>query len=92
MHRRAGNSPDLNPIEYVWSIKNARLKRDHTITFLPKLERAIKMMWVRDLSLFLFQKLAHSMPTRIKMKCAWRTRVIRSRASPAVYKCKTVCK
>jgi transposase len=68
MHRRAGNSPDLNPIEYVWSIKNARLKRDHTITFLPKLERAIKMMWVRDLSLFLFQKLAHSMPTKIK-KC-----------------------
>jgi hypothetical protein len=62
-----GNSPDLNPIENVWSIMKARLKRDHTITSLPKLERAIKTMWVRDLPLSLFQKLAHSMPSRIKM-------------------------
>ncbi len=45
----------------------ARLTRDHTITSLPKLERAIKMMQVMDLPLSLFQKLAHSMPTGIKM-------------------------
>jgi hypothetical protein len=62
-----GNSPDLNPIKNVWSIMKARLKRDHTITSLPKLERAIKTMWVSDFPLSLFQELAHSMPTRIKM-------------------------
>ncbi len=44
-----GNSPDLNPIENLWSIMKARLNRDHTITPLPKLERAIKMMWVMGL-------------------------------------------
>jgi hypothetical protein len=49
-----GNSPDLNPIENVWSIMKARLNRDHTITSLPKLERAIKTMWVMDLPLSLF--------------------------------------
>jgi hypothetical protein len=61
------NSLDLNPIEHVWSIMRARLKRDHTITSLPKPERVIKTVWVRDLPLSLFQKLAHSMPTRTKM-------------------------
>jgi hypothetical protein len=51
----------------MWSIIKARLKRDHTITTLPKLEKAIKTMWVKDLPLSLFQKLAQSRPTRIKM-------------------------
>jgi hypothetical protein len=62
-----GNSPDLNPIENVWSIMKAILKRDHTVTSLPKLERTIETMCVRDLPLSLFQKLAHSMPIRIKI-------------------------
>jgi hypothetical protein len=62
-----GNSPDLNPIENVRSIMKARLKSNHTITSLPKLERGIKTMCVRDLPLSLFQNLAHSMPTRIKI-------------------------
>jgi hypothetical protein len=62
-----GNSPDLNPIENIWSIMKGKLKRDHAITSLPKLERAIKMMWVKDLPVSLFKKLAHSMPRRIQL-------------------------
>lgn len=61
-----GNSPDLNPIENCWSFMKAKLKDDYTITSLPKLIEAIKMMWVRELPLDYFQKLASSMPRRIK--------------------------
>jgi hypothetical protein len=43
----------------------ARLKRVPNITSLPLLERAIKMMWVKDLPISLMKKLAHSMPKRI---------------------------
>jgi transposase len=62
-----GNSPDLNPIENLWAIMKARLKRVPNITSLPLLERAIKMMWVKDLPISLMKKLAHSMPKRIQM-------------------------
>jgi hypothetical protein len=63
-----GNSSDLVPIENVWSIMKAKLKRDlSSISSLPLLIRVIKMMWVKDLSVTLFKKLAHSMPKRIRM-------------------------
>jgi hypothetical protein len=42
-----GNSPDLNPIENLWSIMKKKLKEDHTITSLNKLQDAIKKMWVQ---------------------------------------------
>jgi hypothetical protein len=61
-----GNSPDLNPIENCWAYMKRKLKRDSTITSLPKLITAIKMMWVRDMPLAYFEKLADSMPRRIK--------------------------
>ena len=63
-----GNPPDLNPIETVWTEMKRTLKKDHTITSLPLLIRAIKMMWVRDLHLSYFKKLAESMPRRLQ-KC-----------------------
>lgn len=62
-----GNSPDLNPIENVWSIMKGKLKKDQTITSLPLLISALKVMWVRDLPVDLFKKLAHSMPNRLRM-------------------------
>jgi transposase len=61
-----GNSPDLNPIENLWAIMKGKLKKDHTITSLPLLIKAIKMMWVA-LPKSLMVKLAHSMPTRMKL-------------------------
>lgn len=61
-----GNSPDLNPIENLWSILKKKLKDDHTITSIPKLQEAIKRLWV-TLSSDLMRKLAHSMPKRLKL-------------------------
>ena len=61
-----GNSPDLNPIENVWSIMKALLKRDHAITSLPSLIQAIKMLWVSGMEEQLFKKLARSMPERLR--------------------------
>ena len=39
------NSPDLNPIENVWSIMKARLKRDQNITLLAGLIQASRCSW-----------------------------------------------
>jgi transposase len=60
-----GNSPDLNPIENLWAIMKARLKKKGNISSLPNLIRAIKELWV-TLPKPLMLKLAHSMPTRIQ--------------------------
>jgi hypothetical protein len=62
-----GNSQDLIPIENVWSIMKAKLKRDSSISSLPLLIRAIKMIWVKDLPVTLFKKLIHFMPKRMRM-------------------------
>jgi hypothetical protein len=56
---------DLNPIKNIWSIVKGKLRKDHTITSLPKLERAIEMMRVKDLPLSLFKKVAHTMPATV---------------------------
>jgi hypothetical protein len=47
-----GNLPDLNPIENLWAIMKARLKRVPKITSLPLLDKAIKMMWAKDLPIW----------------------------------------
>ena len=60
-----GNSPDLNPIENLWSIMKRKLKKNHTITSLEKLVKEIKVMWV-NIKPDLCKKLARSMPKRIK--------------------------
>jgi hypothetical protein len=44
-----------------------KMKGDHTITSLPKLNTAIKM-WEKNMPLAYFQKLADSVPRRIKEK------------------------
>ena len=62
-----GNSPDLNPIENCWSYMKMKLKNDHTITSLPKLIDAIKLMWVTEMDINYFKKLAESMPKRLQL-------------------------
>jgi hypothetical protein len=42
------------------------LREDYTITSLPWLIQAIKMMWVKGLPMTYFQKLARSMPRHTK--------------------------
>ena len=44
----------------------ARLKRDSSITSLPKLIKAIQLLWVRGMEVNLFKKLARSMPDRLR--------------------------
>ena len=62
-----GNSPDLNPIENLWSIMKRRLKRDHTITSLEKLVEAIKRMWISEVPNSLCKRLARSMHKRVRL-------------------------
>jgi hypothetical protein len=62
-----GNSPDLNPIENLWSIIKGQIKKKENITSLCQLIKAIKVIWV-TLPKPLMVKLAHSMLTRIQ-KC-----------------------
>jgi transposase len=61
-----GNSPDLNPIENLWSILKAKLKKNHQITSLPLLIQAIKQEWIA-MPRAMMMNLAHSMPKRIKL-------------------------
>jgi hypothetical protein len=61
-----GNSPDLNPIENLWSIMKARLKGNKSITSLPKLMSAIRRMWTFDIDDDLLRSLARSMPSRLR--------------------------
>jgi transposase len=60
------NSPYLNPIENLWSILKAKLKKNHQLTLLPQLIQSIKQEWIA-LPRSLMMKLAHSMPNRIKL-------------------------
>jgi len=59
-----GNSPDLNPIENMWSIMKSRLRKYDTGT-VAKLRSALKFLWGQEISPELCKKLAHSMPNRL---------------------------
>ena len=56
-----GNSPDLNPIENLWSILKRRVDK---LTNSDKLQALIKQEWA-DISQDVAQKLIDSMPGRI---------------------------
>jgi len=61
-----GNSPDLNPIENLWSIMKRKLKEGPKLSNMAALMSNIKLIWVREVSKELCKKLARSMPSRIK--------------------------
>lgn len=59
-----GNSPDLNPIENVWSLMKSELKGKDTST-VERLKETILQLW-RGIDSSYFDKLATSMPRRIQ--------------------------
>ena len=59
-----GNSPDINPIENLWSHMKKQLISMDTSS-VPKLEAAIKQLWA-GFSPSVFQNLATSVPRRLK--------------------------
>ena len=61
-----GNSPDLNPIENLWSIMKLRLRNEDCTTKI-KLIEAIIRIWYRDPEIKEnCQKLVDSMPNRVQ--------------------------
>jgi len=60
-----GNSPDLNPIENLWHIAKMKLQKMDTSSN-PKLQSAIKSMWLKDMDRDYCKRLVHSMPRRIR--------------------------
>jgi DDE superfamily endonuclease len=64
---RPDNSPELNPIENCWSVMKLKLKNNKEITSLPKLIDAIKTIWVTEMDVAYFKKLASSMPSRLQL-------------------------
>jgi hypothetical protein len=56
-------SPDLNPIEHIWSIIDQKLTK-HVITSMAELERLIKKYW-DEIPKETCQHLVESMPKRI---------------------------
>jgi hypothetical protein len=60
-----GNSPDLNPIENLWSYMKNKLKHKD-ISSGPKLIKEIKTLWTTGIPQDLCQKLSRSMPSRIQ--------------------------
>lgn len=58
------NSPDLNPIEHVWSMMSKKLK-SKLITNKSTLKDEIKKIWENGISKEYLEKLVESMPNRI---------------------------
>ena len=72
-----GNSPNLNPIENLWTIlKNKVSERQSTNA--KMLEPAIKEVWVRDISAAYCRNLVESMPRRLEA-------VIKAKGGPTKY-------
>ena len=61
-----GNSPDLNPIENAWNVMKQKIQ-SQPISSLEALKQQIKNIWVKEMDPAYFEKLACSMPKRLKM-------------------------
>ena len=72
-----GNSSELNPIEYLWTVlKDKESEKQPTNT--KELEEAIKAVWVLELSAEYCRSLVESMPKRLKV-------VIKTKGGPTKY-------
>ena len=60
-----GNSPDLNPIENLWSILKCKLRKKPNPNERKVCENLIRI-WNNDIDKSFLQKLADSMPNRIR--------------------------
>ena len=65
-----GKSPDLNPIENLWSTRKRKVAEQQPSSLLV-LQHAIKEVWMKNLDVEYCRKLILSMPNRIKsvIKC-----------------------
>lgn len=72
-----GNSPDLNPIENLWTVLKDKVSEKQPGSAM-ELEKAIKEVWVRDLSAEYCRSLVESMPRRLEA-------VIKARGGPTKY-------
>ena len=60
-----GNSPDINPIDNLWSIRKARL-RNHDCTTKEKLINSVTAVWYHDPEIQrMCENLSNSMPSRV---------------------------
>ena len=59
------NSPDLNPIENLWSVMKNKASEKHS-TNLGTLQSAIKEVWVKEISSDYCCKLIESMSHRVQ--------------------------
>ena len=60
-----GNSPNLNPIENLWSNMKIKVSEKQPLSG-AELVKAIKEVWVKEISKEYCQSLMKSMPRRIK--------------------------
>ena len=60
-----GNSPDLNPIENLWTLIKKKVSTLNSTT-LDELKRTIKEIWCKDIDQNVCKNLAISMPSRIQ--------------------------
>ena len=60
-----GSSPDLNPIENLWTIMKEKVSQQNP-TSEKSLADAIKKVWVKEITPEYCEKLAKSMPSRIR--------------------------
>ena len=72
-----GNSPDLNPIENLWTIMKRKLKQ-YRPTSMQDLIYYIKRVWCQEVTPEVCQRLVHSMPRRISY-------VLKARGYPTKY-------
>ena len=60
-----GNSPDLNPIEYLWSILKGKLDETESAINLNELSNRLESAWA-SIDRNILENLVASMPQRIK--------------------------
>ncbi|KRG00473.1 uncharacterized protein Dwil_GK27451 [Drosophila willistoni] len=60
-----GNSPDLNPIENVWALMSAKIRKEKPKS-LQELMKTIEKVWFEDITAEYLETLYESMPNRVK--------------------------
>lgn len=60
-----GNSPDLNPIENVWSLMSVKIRQKKPKSLL-ELMKTIEKVWFEEITAEYLEALYDSMPNRIK--------------------------
>ena len=62
---QSAKSPDLNPIENIWSIIDEKTYKDPAPKTMKELKRRLRFAW-KNVTLDTLKELAHSMPRRLE--------------------------